>query len=318
MQKQTILGTALAVSPLCFGCGNLGAGTTGENALRLVETFFAAGGNFFDTAHCYAFWDKAGAGASEKELGRCLRELNIHDRCVVATKGGHPAGPGYPHPADFLSEQIIHADIDDSLNRLQLDFVDLFYLHRDDGKTPVGEIIERLNREIQQGRVRFIGASNWSVARIAEANAYAIAKGLQGFVISQVQGSLAIPNGHTVNPGPDPVNRTMGNAEMKFHSEAGLPIAAYSATVSGYFAGSTSGNALYDNPENQARRERAKEVGREIGATPTQVALAWLRHLPATIFPIFATNQQAHLAEIIGAMQVTLTPEQVRYLREGQ
>src|SRR5439155_5807796 len=181
--------TDLEVSALCFGAGGFGTSVGGAAAERLVADFLAAGGNFFDTAHCYAFWRANGLGASERELGACLRRLGALDTAVIATKGGHPdMGPDYRRPADFLSRGVIAADLDDSLERLGLDCIPLYYLHRDDGLTPVGEIVETLNEEIGRGRVRYLGASNWSVARIAAANAYAAAHGLRGFVASQVQG----------------------------------------------------------------------------------------------------------------------------------
>jgi aryl-alcohol dehydrogenase-like predicted oxidoreductase len=101
---------------------------------------------------------------------------------------------------------VIASDIDDSLNRLGMDCIPLYYLHRDDGKTPCGEIIGALNRQIGRGRIRYLGASNWSVARIAEANAYAAQHGLQGFVASQIQGSLARPQGESHGRSDDPLH----------------------------------------------------------------------------------------------------------------
>jgi aryl-alcohol dehydrogenase-like predicted oxidoreductase len=317
MDKQEIPGTELSVSPLCFGCGSLGTGAKGDVAEELVAAFVAAGGNFFDTAHCYAFWAAEGAGASERELGRCLRELGVEDRCVVATKGGHPAGPGYERPADFLAERVIVADIEESLHRLGRDVIDLYYLHRDDGVTSVGEIVEILNREISRGRIRYCGASNWSVERIAEANQFAAERGLQGFCVSQVQWSLAVPNWFVEEPGPDPVHRAVGAKEFAFHAATQMPVAAFSATVGGYFAGNSAGNHLYANPANAARRERAEQLAAERGVTPTQMALAWLLAQPFLTFPVFATNRVVHLQEILGSVAVLLTEAEVRWLREG-
>ncbi|MDX1932389.1 MAG: aldo/keto reductase [Capsulimonadales bacterium] len=311
MNRRTIPNMDPEVSALCFGCGSLGTGAKGDTALRLIDDYVSVGGNFFDSAHCYAFWTPEGAGASERELGRCLRHLGIRDRCVVATKGGHPEGPGYPRPKDFLAETVLRQDIEDSLDRLGVDRIDLYFLHRDDGRTPVGEIIDRLNGEVARGRIGFLGASNWSVERIAAANTYAAETGQKGFVISQIQWGLAVPNWYSEEPGPDPVHRTVGLKEREFHRRTGLPIAAFSATVSGYFAGNEGANHLYDSEVNRRRRERAREVAGEIGATPNQVALAWLLHHPFSVFPIFATNRPDHLNEILGAAQVRLAEDQL-------
>src|SRR5579862_170257 len=180
MRRYTLPNTNLEVSTLCFGLGSLGTGFQGPDAGELLMDYLAAGGNFVDTAHCYACWIENGLGASERELGRLLRQLGVRDRVIVATKGGHPAfGTEYPRPDAYMSERQVVQDLEESLERLHLDQVDLYYLHRDDPRMPVDEVIDMLNRCVQSGRVRALGASNWSVARIAEANAYAARHGLQ-------------------------------------------------------------------------------------------------------------------------------------------
>ncbi len=307
--------TDLEVSPLCLGAGAFGTSVTGDSADRLVGNFCAAGGNFFDTAHCYAFWVKNGLGVSERELGASLRRVGCAEQAVIATKGGHPdGGPGYPRPADFLSARVIASDIEESLNRLGIACIPLYYLHRDDNRTPVAQIIEMLNGEITRGRIRHIGASNWSVARIAAANAYADSRGLRGFVASQVQWSLAEPN--LPPAAADPTTRFVTNEEITWHAASGVPIVAYSATASGYFAGHGDGGS-YDLPANQARRTRAAELSARLGCTPTQVALAYLMHQEPRFIPLFSTTNPAHLAEALGSVAVALDPPLVRWLRDG-
>ena len=315
MRRHRLPNTDLEVSTLCFGASSFGTGVRNAEADRLTAAFVEAGGNFFDTAHCYAFWEPNGLGASERELGASLRRLGLQDKVIVATKGGHPDwGAQYPRPADFLSEQVILSDIEESLERLGVSRIDLYYLHRDDGRTPVGEIIEMLNREVQRGRLRALGASNWSVTRLAEANAYAAQKGLQGFAASQIQGSLAEPKWQ---PDADPTTRYATDTEWAWHSDAGLPLVLYSATAGGYFANATGSGGLYDSPANQMRRERARELSARLGCTPTQVALAYLMAQSPPVVPLFGTTNPTHLTEILGAVSVALTPEQVRWLHEG-
>jgi aryl-alcohol dehydrogenase-like predicted oxidoreductase len=264
MKQYRIPNTTLDVSALCYGTGSFGTSNAkGDVTERLVADFIDAGGIFFDTAHCYAFWAPDGLGASERELGAAVRRLGVRDRVVLATKGGHPdGGPDYRRPDDFLAESVLRCDIENSLYRLGVETIDLYYLHRDDGKTPVSEVIERLNREVRRGTIRYLGASNWSVERIAAANAYAVAQNLQGFLVSQIQWGLAEPNWRSqVRDAPDPTHRCVDEKELAFHAESGIPIAAFSATENGYFADSPGANTLYDNPVSQARRERAG-VGR--------------------------------------------------------
>src|SRR5438270_1594806 len=153
MKRHPIPHTDLHVSALCYGLGSFGSRVKGTAMERLYVTFREAGGNFFDTAHCYAFWLAEGAGCSERALGECLRRFGGRDEIVIGTKGGHPdAGPDYPRPDRYLAPEVIATDIRDSLERLGVETIDLYYLHRDDPRVPVDEIIDMLNREIKAGR----------------------------------------------------------------------------------------------------------------------------------------------------------------------
>jgi len=230
---------------------------------------------------------------------------------VIASKGGHPgAGEKYPKPDRYISAETVAADLDDSLSRLQMDVIDLYYLHRDDPRLPAGEIIEILNAEVQRGRIRYLGASKWTAARIAEANAYAAAHGLRGFAASQPQWSLA-----QRNAGGDPTMRAVTPDDFDWHAETGLPVIPYTPTAGGYFAGRNT--ASFDNPISQARRERAVSLAADLNCTPTQLALAWLLHQPFLTIPIIGTTDPAHLADALGAADVVLSSEQVKWLKEG-
>lgn len=315
LPRLAIPHTDLEVSTLCLGAGSFGTSVCGPTAEPLVADFLEAGGNFFDTAHCYAFWRENGLGASERELGACLRRLGALETSIVATKGGHPdMGPEYRRPAHFLAPEVIASDLDDSLERLALDSIPLYYMHRDDGATPVSEIIEALNHEVRRGRVRFLGASNWSVARIAAANEYASTHGLQGFVVSQVQWSLAEPNWR---PTTDPTTRYVTDEEIAWHAASGVPLVVYSATAGGYFAGRGHQEGIYANAENARRFARAVELATRLSCTPTQVALAYLMHHRPLTIPLFSTSDRAHLAEALGSVRLSLPAVQVAWLNAG-
>lgn len=316
MQRTTLPNTDLEVSALCLGGGGFGALVTGDATDYLISDFLAAGGNFLDSAHCYSFWEPAGAGCSERELGASLRRLGAWDQVIVGTKGGHPeVGEKYPRPDRYLSPEVISSDVHDSLERLGRDRIDLYYLHRDDTRVPVEEVIDALNSEVDQGRLRYLAASNWSTDRMAAANAYAARNGKRGFVASQVQWSLATP---TWTPGPDPTTRYVTEADAAWHSQTGLPIVAYSATASGYFAGTEGGARGYETPENAARKERATQLAGELGCTPNQIALAYLRGAGPLTIPLFSTSRREHLAEALGSLAVELSPEQCRWLHDGE
>jgi len=316
MKRINLPQTDLEVSALCYGVGGFGTAAHGELTDRLLAQFLEAGGNFVDTAHCYGFWAKEGQGASERALGDSLQRLKARDRVVVATKGAHPdCGVDYRRPADFLSAELLASDIDDSLERMGIETIDLYYLHRDDGVTPVEDVIDRLNREVQRGRIRFLGASNWSVARIEAANAYASQNGLQGFVASQVQWSLAEP---TWRATADPSNRYVSEEEFAWHSKSQLPVIAYSATANGYFAGDGDAPGAFVSPVNRGRLERARSHASNINCTSTQVALAYLLHQPFPTIPLFSTLKSAHLDEAQGSLGIALSDSELMWLRDGE
>jgi 1-deoxyxylulose-5-phosphate synthase len=315
MRHVALPGTDLNVSAIGYGVAEFGTRTRGADADHLLALYHESGGNLVDTAHCYAFWLEDGLGASERELGAAIRRLGIREDLVVATKGGHPgAGEAYPQPEAWLSPEAIGACLDESLERLGMPSVDLYYLHRDDGRTPVDEAMDALNVELAKGRVRALGASNWSVERIAAANEYARGRGLQGFCCSQIQGSLAIP---VWEDGPDPVTRYITPETAAWHTASGIPIMAYSATSNGYFGVTDGGPETFRTAGNDVRRERTRALARELGCTPTQVAVAWLLAQEAPTVALFSTSRAEHLTEVMASLEVTLTREQARWLREG-
>lgn len=318
MKAHRIPNTDLTVSGICYGVMHFGTGVRGSQVLDLYRQFREAGGTFFDTAHCYACWLPGGDGASERALGECLRTFGDRHEVVIATKGGHfGIGTTYPRPDDCLTPEVIAADISDSLSRLGIETIDLYLLHRDDRRHPVGEIIDLLNAEIARGRVRYIGASNWSTDRLAEANAYAATHRLHGFVISSPQWNLARPNHPPIDwqGGYDTTTQMMSEADRGWHRDRGFPAMPWTPTAYGYFAGAAGRNAgSFDNPVSRERRERARQLAQELGGTPSQVALAYLQAQDFAVFPILGTMNREHLRDALAADRLRLTPEQRDWL----
>src|SRR5471032_657221 len=135
MDRKTLLGTDLSVAPICCGTGHFGAELCGVELDALINAYRDAGGNFFDTAHCYAFWTAYGAGSSERALADYVRRNGKGD-FVIATKGGHPGFKGYRTVEHWLTPERIAADIDDSLGRLEASTIDFYWLHRDELSRP--------------------------------------------------------------------------------------------------------------------------------------------------------------------------------------
>lgn len=309
--------TDLHVSAVCYGTVPFWTAVSGSRLERLVEQYLAAGGNFFDSAHCYSFWVEGGEGTSERALGEVIRRLNCRQRVIVATKGGHPAVlPKYPRPDAFLSAETIASDVADSLQRLGIEQIDLYYLHRDDPRMKVDQIIDGLNEQIERGHIRYLAASNWSAERIAQANAYALSRGKRGFVVSQPEYNLALKN---ITPKSDRALRFLSDEDWQWHRRTQLPVACYSSTACGYFAtGGSKAAGSYDNPVSRGRLARVEQLARELGRSPNQIALAWLMNQPFAVVPIIGTTDQTHLADAMAAAEISLAADQVHWLRDGQ
>jgi aryl-alcohol dehydrogenase-like predicted oxidoreductase len=313
VKRYRLAGTEMDVSCLCQSAAPFGTSVRGADMHRLYDAFRQAGGNFFDTAHCYCFWMADGIGASERALGECLRRSGDRAQVVIGTKGGHPAvPPTYPRPDAYLAPEVIAADVHDSLERLGVDRIDLFFLHRDDPRVPVAEIMDALNAEVARGRLRCLGASNWGTVRIEAANAYAVRRGLQGFVASQPQWNLAQPN-----PPSDPTMRFVCEDDERWHTRHQFPVVAYSPTACGYFASPDPvAGRPFDNPVSRVRHQRAWQLAAQLGVTPNQIALAWLLAQPFPVIPILGTTKLDHLADALGSTSVQLTAGQVQWLRQ--
>jgi len=307
--------------PICLGTAPFGTGIDRDAAFAVLDAFVEAGGTFLDTAHIYGAWAKGGEGASEKTIGEWLQARGARGEVVIGTKGAHPPlddmGRGRCSKADLES------DLSESLERLGVDSVDVYWLHRDEPARPVDEIIESLAGFVRDGRIRCYGASNWTVGRIDAANAYAKQHGLAPFTGSQIAGSLA------ERPGGGTAGGTLALDEptRRWHAATGLPLAAYSSQAGGYFgaenvawalggfAGPPPGRKNYDSPSSRQRLLRAIALAEEKGCTPNQIALAYLLAQPFPTVPIIGTSNPEHVREAIAATSVVLTAAQRDALR---
>ncbi len=190
MEKLHLPDTLLSVSPICLGTSEFGTVVAEAEAFRLLDIFAESGGNFLDTALVYANWIPGELSISEKTLGRWLKARRNRDRVVIATKGAHPELSSMHIPR--LSPDDIARDVDASLLNLQVERIDLYYLHRDDSLRPVGEIMEALHTQVAAGKLRYFACSNWCADRIREAQAYAELHDFQGFVADQMLWNLGV------------------------------------------------------------------------------------------------------------------------------
>lgn len=320
-RRTAIPGTDLSVHPFCLGTGPFGDAIPEERAFDLMDRFRATGGNFVDTANVYGRWLPAGENVGEAILGRYLRARRAslgEDPLVIATKGAHPAlsdmGRPRMRPAD------LRQDLEDSLRTLGLERIDLYWLHRDASSLPADAILEPLERFREEGKVRWIGCSNWRASRVAEARDAARKAGVPGFCAVQDRWSLA-----ALNPGasPDPTLVAMDDDLYALHLETGLAAIPYSAQAGGYFAKRARDpatdpaadpaamprhlQAAHDNPLNDRRLHRLLEMARTLDTTVSRLSLAFLLAQPFPTIPIVGPRTPAQLADLDAALDLVLS-----------
>jgi aryl-alcohol dehydrogenase-like predicted oxidoreductase len=198
MRIKNIPYTELNASVLCLGIAEFGSGVEDSISTAVVDRYLEAGGNVLDTAEIYAAWLPGGYHKSEEFLGRWLKKRGNRDGLVISTKGAHPDVNSMEVPR--MSKAEVEADLNSSLKRLGLDYVDLYWLHRDAPKTPVEEILLMLEDFRKAGKIRYAGFSNFTATRAEAARLAAEKLNVPGFIGSQNQWSLAKADGSKGDP----------------------------------------------------------------------------------------------------------------------
>lgn len=306
-----------SVSVLALGSADFGGRIDAGRAMEIMDAYTEIGGNFIDTAHVYGDFETPRNGESERVIGRWMHARHNRGHVFLSTKGAHPV-LGRMNEGRLRREDI-RADIQESLSCLGCNFVDVFFLHRDDEARPVGEIMESLQSLIDDGFTRFIGASNWKTRRICEANEYARAHGLTPFSANQPQFSLA--RQMTVE---DPT-LVPADAEMvRMHRETGMIMTPFSSQAKGFF---TKLDALGEAglpdkarrrflyPENLEVYARLKELRERTGLSVGALALAWLTSQDFPVFPIVGASRPEQALALKEAGEAVLSAEERDWLR---
>ncbi len=311
MLKRRLGRTDLDVSVLCFG-GNVFGWTTDESASAAVlDAFVEAGGNFVDSADVYSRWVPGNSGGeSEVILGQWMKDRGNRADIIVATKLGSPMGEG----KQGLSRAYMMQAVEDSLRRLQTDYIDLYQAHRDDQETPLEEIMSAFDELVKQGKVRWIGASNFTAARLAEANAVSARGGWTRY--------------ESIQPAYHLLQRSdYEDALEPLCQKDEIGVITYSSLASGFLTGKyqkgaelpSSGRASgvqqrYMNDKGWAVLEAVESVAARLGATSAQVALAWIANRPGMTGPIASATTPVQLKEIAAGVDLKLDDEAIASL----
>lgn len=309
--EYTFLGrTGLRVSRLCLGTMNFGYVTGEADSFRMMDGAVDSGINFFDSADVYGGPQtpdmEAGYGLSEEMIGRWLKQGNRRDRIVLATKVYQPMGKG--RNDKYLSAYHIRRACEGSLKRLQTDHIDLYQMHHIDRNTPWEEIWQAMEVLVQQGKVSYIGSSNFAGWQIAVAQGAASARHFMGLVSEQSLYNLA--------------NRNIELEVIPACRHLGLGVLPWSPLAGGLLGGILkkevqSERTFAVKPQVQGLRPRLEayeNLCREIGREPAQVALAWLLNNPGVTAPVIGPRTMEQLKCNLGSVGFKLPDEVVARL----
>jgi aryl-alcohol dehydrogenase (NADP+) len=308
--------TGVKVSRVCLGCMTYGSPAwrpwvlDEAASLPFIRRAWEAGVNFFDTADVYS------DGASEEVLGRALRELSVpREQVVVATKVFFPTGKT-PNERGLSAKHVRHA-LDNSLRRLQLDYVDLYQIHRFDPSTPVEETLSALDAAVKAGKVLHVGASSMFAWQLAKMLHTSDRLGLARFVTMQNHYNLVYrEEEREVNP---------------LCRDEGLGLLPWSPLARGFLAGNRSrqdrgetsraktddfAHSMYYRDDDFAVVDRVAKVAEARGVPHAQVALAWLLHQPGVTAPIVGASKPHHLDDALAAVPLELDVQELKALEE--
>jgi 1-deoxyxylulose-5-phosphate synthase len=315
MQYVNLGATGLRVSRICLGMMSFGNDSDKpwvldeQAAEPIVRAAVDGGITFFDTADTYS------QGASELATGRLLSKLLTREELVVATKVFMPMTPG--ENGGGLSRKHILSAIDASLQRLGMDYVDLYQIHRWDPRTPIEETMQALHEVVRAGKARYIGASSMFAWQLAKAQQIATSAGHTRFVSMQNHYNL--------------VYREEEREMIPLCIDQGVGVIPWSPLARGVLAGNRTRSGerrttragsdqftdyLYDQPTDFDVVERVAELAAERGVPPAQIALAWLLHKPGVTAPIVGATKPEHLNDALAAEQLTLSDEEIARLEE--
>lgn len=308
MKKVKLGNSGVCVSAFCLGAMYFGTRTDEQMSYRLLDQYVEAGGSFIDTANIYAWWVSGHEGGeSETLLGRWLQRRNNRSKMFIATKVGFQ----YSDTERGLHAHQIETECEKSLERLDIETIDLYYAHADDRNTPMEETLEAFDRLVRAGKVRFIGASNFLAWRCEEARWLSQTNGWAGYVGIQQRYTYLRPK-----PGISFDPQISANDDLlDYCRNRDMTLLAYSPLLSGaYTRADRPIPKQYLGADSEARLAALQAVAEETGATLNQVILAWMLQGDPTVIPLVAASTLEQMFENIGALALELSVDQMAQL----
>ncbi len=308
MDYRRLGNSGLKVAPLCLGSMQFGWTSDEQAAFQVMDAYFEAGGNFIDTADIYSAWVEGNpGGVSESIIGRWLKARGNRIQIVLATKFNGKLWPG-PNGGGVSRGHVMKA-VEDSLTRLQTDYIDLYQTHWPNYDVPQEETLRALDDLVKAGKVRYLGCSNEPAWRLTKALWISDKYNLNRFISSQPPYSL------------------VRRADFEREHEAvcldqGVGVIPYSPLQGGFLTGKYRREATPDSARAEGLKkyftennfqliDLLEERGKAHNASVAQMALAWLLQRPAITSPIIGANSVEQLKEILGSLEIKLTQEDV-------
>lgn len=320
MRYVALAGTNLTVSDVALGTGVLNSRVDAKTSERILDAYVAAGGTFIDTASNYGQWAPYWNNQAEEMIGSWMKFHRLRSHLIVSTKGG-AREPRTMVPR--LTVKVIREDLEKSLKTLQTDYVDIYYFHRDNiEKNTVGELMDVMNDFRKEGKIRYIGVSNWTAARLWEAKAYCEAHDLAFFAVDEIMYNLACVNQAEI----DRIGQFHANEEiLDFHLTTRMPMTAYSAQAYGLFKNALRADfsespknaeaiAMYGNEVTWKRVQRVRELMALTGYSEIEITLGFLYAQDFQVIPIIGPWRVEELVESMAASDCRLTPAQAAFL----
>jgi aryl-alcohol dehydrogenase-like predicted oxidoreductase len=311
VKKRTLGKSGIEVSPICFGGNVLGWTADEVMSFKILDAFVATGYNFIDTADIYSYWAPGNSGGeSERILGNWMKARGNRASLIIATKvGGHGTGPDNRG----LDAAHILQNVEASLKRLQTDYIDLYQSHLDDVRTPMEETLEAYSKLVRQGKVRIIGASNFTASRMSEA--------------SGISRKYGFPFYETLQPMYNLYDRNVFEEDLEpYCVNNGIAVISYFALCSGFLTGKYRSKSDLTKSQRGDRIERClnargyrilealDRVSEDYHSSPAIISLAWLLARSSITAPIASASTPQQWMELAKASEISLRKDTVDYL----